>query len=264
MSMLDRYRKPGGFVQLLALVEACHPTKQEKLLDIIGQEDYRWSQTVRTKMLSIQRIYSWNDQALAEVFGSLQDLTVAVALHAAEPELKLRVVGFFARGRVRKIEDLLSSKGPTEAEVAATHMKIIESVRKMGSDGFLRFESVDPVLVIGDDIDSQLSHTALPGETARVKTPVRPVADAGHSAPKVLHSYSHMNEHLASRGEQLETAANGGSSTGSGPVADINESRLAEVQSLKKRVADLSKENATLRHDLSIVKAKLDQIKKIA
>jgi regulator of replication initiation timing len=37
-----------------------------------------------------------------------------------------------------------------------------------------------------------------------------------------------------------------------------------EIQALKKRVAELSKENAVLRHELSLARNKLDQIKKIA
>jgi len=273
MSMLDRYRKPGGFVQLLALIETCHQPKQEKLLEIIAQEDARWSETVRSKMLSIDRIYSWNDETLAEIFGTLQDLTVAVALSVATPELKSRITGFFSHGRIRKIEDLLTSKGPTPAEIAATHMKIVESVRKMESDGFLRFEKVDPLLVVGDDIDDVLSHPPIAAETA----PLKKLASVGVKTPqpgatsnRVLHAYSHMSEHMAaaqvdamggvSPSAQAQPAQHAPSSGGD----HHHESRLMEIQTLKKRVADLSKENATLRHELSIAKSKLDQIKKIA
>ncbi|HVK61194.1 MAG TPA: hypothetical protein VM432_06570, partial [Bdellovibrionales bacterium] len=42
------------------------------------------------------------------------------------------------------------------------------------------------------------------------------------------------------------------------------ETRIVEIQTLKKRVAELSKETAVLRHELSIARGKLDQIKKIA
>lgn len=261
--MLDRYRKPGGFVQLLALIETCHQTKQEKLLEIIAQEDVRWSDTVRAKMLSIDRIYSWNNETLAEIFGTLQDLTVAVALSAAAPEFKTRVTGFFTNGRIRKIEDLLTSKGPTPAEVAATHMKIVETVRKMGSDGFLRFEKIDPMLVVGDDIDETLSHAPMAGDSSKKATPSK-TPQPGSTSNRLLHAYSHMSEHMAA----AQVDAMGGVSPGVQQPAqhggDSNESRLMELQTLKKRVADLSKENATLRHELSLAKSKLDQIKKIA
>jgi hypothetical protein len=259
--MLDRYRKPGGFVQLLALIETCHQPKQEKLLEIIAQEDRRWSETVRSKMLSIDRIYSWDDQALAEIFGTLQDLTVAVALHAATPELKSRVTGFFTHGRIRKIEDLLGTKGPTAAEIAATHMKIVESVRKMESDGFIRFEKIDPSLVISDDIDDDLSHPPVPGETVPLKSVSGATKPAGTASSRVLHSYSPLSEHLAA---QNETSGQSTPAYTPNQSSDVNESRLMEIQTLKKRVAEMSKENAVLRHELSIARSKLDQIKKIA
>jgi hypothetical protein len=269
MSMLDRYRKPGGFVQLLALIETCHQSKQEKLLEVIAQEDRRWSETVRAKMLSIERIYAWSDETLAEVFGTLQDLTVAVALSVADPTFKARITGFFSHGRIRKIDELVSSKGPTPAEVSATHMKIVEAVRKMGSDGFLRFENIDPNLVINEDIDDYLSHPPLPGENAPLKKATSHAQVSTHpqaqsqspTRPRVLHSYSPLSEHVAA---QVEPSGNVVVATTQVPSSEPNESRLMEIQNLKKRVADLSKENATLRHELSMAKSKLDQIKKIA
>ncbi len=267
MSMLDRYRKPGGFVQLLALIETCSQTKQEKLLEVISQEDLRWSETVRAKMLSIDRIYAWDDHTLAEVFGTLQDLTVAVALHSAPVDFKKRITGFFSQGRVRKIDDLVGSMGPTPAEVAAIHMKIIESVRKMGSDGVLRFDAIDPKLVITDGIDADLATPPIPGHPAPLKVINRPTAaepQTGNS--RVLHSYSRLVEHVAAKAEPVVDASGKSSSTNPSNQTSVEtaESRLMEIQTLKRRVAEMSKENAVLRHELSIVRAKLDQIKKIA
>lgn len=265
MSMLDRYRKPGGFAQLLALIETCTEAKQIKLLDIIAQEDRRWSETVRAKMLSIDRIYAWQDDVLAEIFGSLQDLTVSVAFHGANDTMKNRIRGFSTHARMRKIEDLKSSNGPTPAEIVATHMKIVECVRKMGSDGFLRFEKIDPTLVIGEAIDDMLSGPApkLEPVSSRQAVPQSQSPVPGQPQPRVLHSYSPLAEHVAARTES-ETHAPAYMPSHAKSDGSANESRLAELHQLKQRVADLSKENATLRHELSIAKSKLDQIKKIA
>jgi hypothetical protein len=74
-----------------------------------------------------------------------------------------------------------------------------------------------------------------------------------------------LSEHV---GAQVEAGGNMAVSTTAQSAVhhstDSGESRLVELQNLKKRVADLSKENATLRHELSMAKSKLDQIKKIA
>ena len=259
MSMLDRYRKPGGFLQLLALIEACPISKQEKLLEVVALEDLRWSETVRAKMLSIDRIYGWNDETLAEIFGALQDLTVAVALSVAPADFKNRITGFFAQSRLRKIDELLSSKGATPAEVSSTHLKIIEAVRKMGTDGFLRFEKIDPALVVLEGIDDFLAQQpAMPSRVqsqppTRLRVAPSPVAENAQLQVEVNGATivsTSVNSQLASQSNSQ--------------AIDSNESRVVELQNLKKRVADLSKENATLRHDLSLAKSKLDQIKKIA
>lgn len=241
MGMIDRYRKTGGFVQLVALVETCPPAKQEKFLEIIKGEDARWSEAIRTKLLSMDRIYSWSDEVLAEVFGTLQDLTVAVALHAADETLRNRITSFFTHGRKRKIEDAFGTQMPSQQEVAATHMKIVESVRKMEQDGSLRFENFDPSMVIEDEIELKLAKAPMPGDSSGS------ALDFGTGFE--VDTGIHRNFEIIS-------------SNGSADVG--NDSRVMEVQALKKRVAEMSKENAVLRHELSIARSKLDQIKKIA
>lgn len=247
MSMLDRYKKPGGFVQLLALVETCGPAKQEKFLELIKNEDTHWADAIKQKMLTIDRIYSWNDEQLNEIFGTLQDLTVAVALSAADEALRDRIQGFFSHGRKRKIEDLFGAAQPTAAEVAATHMKIIESVRKMEQDGFLRLEKFDAELEVSEDIEDDLAKLAL--------------------APKPVIGFAGLEV----TGVGLSAGASSGgvevyqtSTNTVGPNEQVHESRLMEIQTLKKRVAELSKESAMLRHELSLARSKLDQIRKIA
>jgi FliG C-terminal domain len=240
MGMIDRYRKPGGFVQLVSLVETCPTSKQEKFMEIIRSEDPRWADLVRTKLLSMDRIYSWKDDVLHEIFGTLQDLTVAVALHAANDSLRPRLMTYFTHGRKRKIEDLFGSQMPSQQEIAATHMKIIETVRKMEQDGSIRFENFDPTMVIDDDIEVMLSKAPMPNEGKE---------DSGlHFGGFEVDTGIHHNFEVIS----------------STPADQGAESRVMEIQALKKRVAELSKENAVLRHELSLARNKLDQIKKIA
>ena len=244
MGMIDRYRKTGGFVQLVALVETCPTSKQEKFLDIIRGEDPRWAKAVRSKLLSMERIYSWSDDTLAEIFGTLQDLTVAVALHAAEEPMRQRITSYFTHGRKRKIDDLFGTQMPSQQEIAATHMKIIESVRKMEQDGSIRFENFDPSLVIEDEVEANLAKQPMPHDSH----------DSGGSS--VDFNGFEVDTGIHRQFEVISTPAASHESS--------NDSRVMEIQALKKRVAEMSKENAVLRHELSIARSKLDQIKKIA
>jgi hypothetical protein len=234
MGMLDRYYKAGGFVQLLALLETCGPIKQQKFMDIIKTEDARWADVLKTKLLSLEKIYSWNDETLAEIVGTMQDLTVAVILTAGTDEFKARINGMLSHGRRRKVEDLMGASNPTQGEISAMNMKIIESVRKMAQEGSLRFEKFDPSMIIEDDIEDKLKKGLLGN----------------------VNSY----EGITPQSFEIETSVPNESydaGTGGGD-------RVVEIQSLKKKVAELSKETAVLRHELSIARGKLDQIKKIA
>jgi len=250
MGMLDRYRKPGGFFQLLSLIETCGPAKQEKFLEIIGAEDARWSDAVRTKMLDVNRIYSWPDETLAEIIGTLQDLTLAIALHAAPDLVKARINTMLTHGRRRKIGDLYGSNNPTAGELAATHLKIIETVRKMAHDGFLRFEKIDPALYLDEKT-----------EDALLKPPsLIPLSTS--AAP----SFSSSDFKI-----EYETPVGSADSVPAEGVEKITEkgnestvTHTAELSTLRKKVTDLGKEVALLRHELSIARTKLEQIKKIA
>ncbi len=236
MGMLDRYRKSGGFIQLVMLLETCGPAKQEKFLELVRQEAPNWADEIKTKMIDINRVYSWNDEALAEIVGTLQDLCLAVAIHAAVEPMKSRLLGMLSHGRKRKIDDLLGRTPPTPAEISTMHMKIVETVRKMANDGFLRFDKVDPTLIIEDDIEDKLDKISLTETSSSSMFTIEYEGGAEHS-----------EKHDA-------PAANDGTS----------EARLAEISQLRKKLADASKEVAVLRHELSIARGKLEQIKKIA
>lgn len=245
MSMLDRYRKTGGFYQLLSLVETCGAAKQEKFLELIKAEDSRWADAVKAKMLDVTRIYAWSDETLAEIVGTLQDLTLAIALHAATEPLRARLCKSISHGRKRKIDDLFESNKPTPSEIASTHMKIIETVRKMVHDGYLRLDKVDPSLHFDEKFEEELLR---PSSTR--------FATAGGLAPAATSSSMFQIEYESAPPAAPEAPVKAEAADGKGGGA--------ELTTLRSRVESLSKENAVLRHELSIAKNKLDQIKKIA
>lgn len=257
MSMLDRYRKPGGFYQLVSLVETCGTQKQIKFLEIIHAEDPKWSEMLRSKMLDINRIYSWNDETIREIVGTLQDLTLAIVLHGATKETKERLLKILTVSRRRKIEDLFQSTNPTPLEVTSMQYKIIETVRKMSHDGFLRFDKFDPDLFMSSDIEDFLnkpSVASLP-HTSHVDEPKGShQAVSGNSMFKI--EYNQEEEVSSESGAGKQDAAI------SSPAPVIGSPM--ELAALNKKLSELSKENAVLRHELSVARTKLEQIKKIA
>jgi hypothetical protein len=240
MSMLDRYRKSGGFVQLLTLIETCGPVKQEKFLEIIRTEDPDWADAIRHKMLDLNRILSWNDDALAEILGTLQDLTLAFVLQASDVTLKERLTNLLPSGRRRKLEDLYKDD-LTPAEIATAQMRVVETVRRMAREGQLRFDHVDASLNIEEDIEEKIKKGQINFDTSHLSL----VHSEGHEdnqAPVEIseHSFSRRMEEFGA--EELKM----------------------EVAGLKKKVVALTKENAALKVELANCRSKLDQIRKIA
>jgi len=244
MAMLDRYRKPGGFLQLLALVETCGATKQEKFLELIRAEDERWADSLKSKMIDVNRIYSWNDVAFAEVIGFLQDLTIATTLHACLPDIRERIYATLSQGRRRRIDDLFERSVPSASEIAGQQMKIVETVRRKSLEGMIRFERFDPQLCIDEKLEDFLNRSSEPIQEAVITefkiqydSAEQPAPEPGNTAPAAK-----------------ATASAAPSSTPAN----------TEVIALKKKLADLNKENTTLRNENTTLKSKLEQIKRIA
>lgn len=156
MSMIDRYKKKGGFIQLLNLMETCGTQKQEKFLKMIEEEDMSWAEAVKTKMLSVKRIFSWDDNTVAEIVGTLNDMTISLTIFGVEPEIKEKILKTFNHSRKRKIEEDMAERKPTPAEISTAFVQVLTQVRKMISDGFLYLEKIDPVLVVNSEFEDQL------------------------------------------------------------------------------------------------------------
>jgi flagellar motor switch protein FliG len=160
MSMLNRYKKKGGFAQLLTLIETSPPGKRAKLLEIIASEDAEWAEAIRLKMIDMNRIYSWNDDVLEKIIGTLQDLILAVAIQGAPQDFRTRVFALISHGRASKLNDILQTRTSSTEEIAAMQAKVIVAVRTLADNGDLRFKNFDPDLEIREGIEKTISSAA--------------------------------------------------------------------------------------------------------
>jgi hypothetical protein len=233
MGMLARYHKTGGFLQLLQLIETCGKQKQDNFLNMIQTEDQNWSKAILEKMLTIDKILTWDSSVLGEIAARLQDLTLAIAMHGFKPEDCTKLLQTFSHSQRRMIEDLKSSKTPTPAELSSAYVKIITEVRNMLIHGYLRPEKFAPELAIPDGIEEKLGKSSAATET---NTEVPNLDGFGSS--------------------QAPQAAPAQSGAG---LADVH-----ELNSLRSRVQNLIKENHDLKNQVRVMNDKLTQIKKIA
>lgn len=230
MSMIDRYRKKGGFVQLLNLIETTGKDKQEKFLKMIGDESPLWESEVRKRVLTVDKILSWNPTYLAEIFPRVPPLQLAMVVGGLPNEKAEHFMTVLTFRERRQVEELLKEKTPTSGETSSGLMKLFTEIRKMEAEGSLKFEKFDPEMVIPEDIEEKLG---------------KGVSIASFSAPG---------------GSFETTAAQGNSTTSAGIPSNVAE----ELTNLRRKLVQLTQENQRLTQENTSMREKLDQIKKIA
>ncbi len=250
MAMLDRYRKKGGFVQLLSLIEGFGPQKQEKFLSMIEAEDAIWAEAIKGKLLSIRRILGWEEQSLALVMQRLPTKTLAVVLKGLTPEDNQKILKFFSHAEKRKIEDEQTAfANPSEAEVSSAMVKIIELTRSLIKDGELRAEKFDSNLLVDEDIEESLASAS-----ASFKAPG---PDEVFELESMRKKPSAVAEGPKAKASTVTPASQAGA-THEAPVLS------KDIQTLQMKLISLDKENKALKQELKIIRERLEQIKKIA
>lgn len=251
MAMLDRYRKPGGFLQLLNLIETSGQQKQMKFLEIVKEEDPRWAEMITEKILSIQKICGWNNEALMEVVANLQSLSLSVMLHGLDEQNRDRFTTAMSNSQKRNVMEQFNAAQPTPSEISTTFSRVITDVRKMITDGRLQMQRIDPKLVVEEGIEEAL------------KKPAKTFGGSD-SAPRAEVDLSGLDLHSS----YPEMPSSAGASAapamgGSAPAANANQG-ATEVVLLKKKLTVVLNENQMLKQEVSRLRGKLDQIKKIA
>lgn len=229
MAMLTRYQKPGGFLQLLKIIETCGRQKQDNFLGLIEGEDSRWADAVRMKMLTMEKILSWPNDALAEVASRLKEVTLATALHGLDAQNWEKLSSTFSHSQKRRIEDMKNEKTPTDAELISANLKMIEEVRALIIEGYIRIEKFAPELVIDDKIEEKL-------KTAQF-TPSSYTEEA--------------------KNEDVPNMDAFGSSS-------APEAASADVSQMLMKMKNLQKENQVLKNENKALKEKLGNIRKMA
>ena len=225
MSTLSRYKKSGGFLQLLQLLETCGPQKRQTLMATIDSEDTQWTQSLQTKMITIEKVLTWSPDVLAEIAARLQPLTLAVFTHNLNDTTREKVLSTFSHGERRRIEEMFETNHPSPGELQAAQFKVIEEARTMIQKKQLRDDSIAHEFYVIEGIEETL--------TSKPATPAPSAAPAHQPAP-------------------ARAAA---------PTTPAHSEDSSNLLSIVKR---LQKENEQLKAELKAANEKLGQIKKLA
>ncbi|UOF02923.1 FliG C-terminal domain-containing protein [Bdellovibrio reynosensis] len=236
--MLDRYKKKGGFNQLLQLLETSPSAKREQFLGLISSESPVWEDALRKRILTINRVYGWDGQYLVEIFSRVQPLTLANALHGTPVADVDKLLSCLPPISKRKITDLMAESNPTPAEKATCIGRMLSEVRGFISQRIITLEKVDPELAVPENIEEILAVTPF---SAPISEDVPSSTSSEESKPLSFGVY-----------DNPPTTAPSGAGA------------QAEVDFLKRKVNQLTSEVNALKHENTVLKDKLAQIKKIA
>lgn len=153
MSSINRFRKPGGLIQLVHLLETSDKAKRDELMLIVAQEDPGWAFFVQSKALNIERILSWPPQVLELIFVRLPLPFIAILSQMSEPEIQKKIENSINRSLIRELFQLRDEKVYSSEHHWNVVIKVIQTVRELQSQGLLKFSTFDP----GLEIDSRLA-----------------------------------------------------------------------------------------------------------
>lgn len=199
MSMIERYKKKGGFVQLLNLIETTGGEKKEKFLKMIKDENPGWESEIRKKMLTMDKVLSWNTSYLMEVIPNVPTPALAVAISSLPADKQQIILSALPFGERKKAEDIMKDSKPNAGEVFTCQMKILMEVRNQVNSGKLKFEKFDPDMVISENIEEQLASGQTGIDIAAMMAELPP-ANAAPGAPA---AHGANNEELAALRKKL-------------------------------------------------------------
>lgn len=243
MGMVDRYKKSGGFIQLLQVLETCGPKKYEQFMNIITTEDPSWAEAIKEKMLNFEKIISWKPEVILEVLANVNGLAFATAVKGLAPESQSKFLAALSNQDKRKLETQLADMKPTPMEISSCMMKIISETRGLLNSGALKASKIDVNLVIPENFEDKLS-SKIQKSTSLLDSDVM----FGDEIPYAVAAGAGI-PNLAS----APSPSPGGNSSGS-----------SEVEKMQKKLVLLVREVQTLKQENSVMKDKLEKIKKIA
>jgi len=223
--MIDRYKKKGGFVQLVILIETTGPDKREKFLKMIADENPTWEAAIKNKMLTMDRISNWNQTFLMEFMPQIPAMVTACALFPLAEDKKQKILGALSFGDRKKVDEVLKDHKPNSGEIVSSQNKIFTEIRTMVASNKLKFEKFDESLVIPENYEEMLMSGA-----ADIPVTHDAISDVVHS-----------------------TGAPVSSSTSSGGSE--------ELTLLRRKLVALTQETTLLKKENKELKEKLDGIK---
>lgn len=224
MSTLERYKKKGGFVQILTLIESSEPAKADKFLSIIAQESPIWADAIKQKSLDLTKISSFTEKMISEAFESIPATVLATGLLKEPEAVRNKITSCLSPTLQKKIElAQADNPDPRPGDIIACRLRMIGSCRAAMTDNRIKPSQLPADLRIPEDIETQLSQA----------------------------SWSHALNTIDGEG------------LGNLKPASSNNELPADVTELRNRLSQSEDQVRALKSQVAELQNRIDQIKKI-
>lgn len=247
MSMLIRYKKKGGFFQLVQLIETSNSKKREQFLSLIKLESPVWEAELRKKVLSLEKVLSWENSIISEIVSRIPTITLTTILQSRTKNDYDKLYSLLSFADQRKYQDNVANP-PNAGEIQTAEDKVLQEVRNLISLGIIKLEKIDPSLIIQDNIEEHLESLSLN------KSPKENEDRAELTSPTPVSN--ELNEIDTSK----NSIKDGTPKTAQAP----SQKESTDFDFLKHKLAQLTHELNDLRKENQFLKDKLEKIKKIA
>lgn len=151
MSVLTRYRKKGGFRQLILLIETSQPVKQAKLLEVVENEDPQWAELIRNKKLTAEIVFSWENQHVATILEFMKPKMCATLLKGISEAKYMELRGLIPFEKFKQIKEHFDGMDePRPVEMMAAENHLLETVRHLDAEKTLEIRYIAPQFDISE------------------------------------------------------------------------------------------------------------------
>ena len=149
MSLLGRYRKPGGFLQLIQLVETTEPQRRKNLIELIAKEDPGWANLVCNKMLTPEKVLAWSENTLNKVWPHMPLNIIMIIWQKSASVSRARIEHSLPQNYYLPFRRAAEAIKPLEESAVITaRLRLVAIVRELDIKGKIKLSEIDPALAL--------------------------------------------------------------------------------------------------------------------
>jgi hypothetical protein len=143
--MLARYKKGGGIVELVKLIEDSAEPKRTQLMTMIRNEDPEFAAKVDARLFSFEKIKSLPEDVLAEIIATTPVKFVAMAIWGETSEFVTLCERCLGKNynEYKSEKETLTATPPAPGQIEAARRKVIAEARKLESSGAIKLPYSD-------------------------------------------------------------------------------------------------------------------------